>query len=66
MAVIDDEWKMDVANCYRICRNFQDYGAKTVMRKLRDFFVHRTNEELLELIVEMEKITSQNSKPTGC
>ena len=62
----DDEWKEDVANCYRICRHFQDYGAKTVMLKLREFFEHRSNEELVELIVEVEKITSQSSKPSGC
>lgn len=66
MELEDDLWKADIANCYRICRNFQDYGAKTVMRKLREFFVHRTSEELMALIVEVEKITSQSSKPAGC
>ncbi len=63
---MDEDKAVDVANCYRICRNFQDYGAKTVMRKLKEWFAHKTDEELCELIVEVEKITSQSSKPAGC
>ncbi len=63
---MDEDKALDIANCYRICRNFQDYGAKTVMRKLKEYFEDKTGDELLELIVELEKITSQSSKPVGC
>lgn len=63
---MDEDKALDIANCYRICRNFQDYGAKTVMRKLKECFYNKTDSELLELIVELEKITSQSSKPVGC
>ena len=63
---IEANRQSDIADAYRICRNFQDCGAKAVIRKLRQHFRHKDGEEILELIVEVEKITSQSSKPMGC
>lgn len=59
----DDSRQIDVVNCYRICRNFQDRRAKYVLRVLKDYFDKKTIEEILELVVEVEKITSQRSRP---
>lgn len=56
----------DVANCWRICRNFQDYGAATVWKKLREFFHDKDEHEIAKLIIEVEKIVSQQSVPRGC
>lgn len=58
--------QQDIANCYRICRNFQDYGAKTVWGKLREHFSGKTDNEIAMLIIEVEKVVSQSSKPVGC
>jgi hypothetical protein len=57
--------QQDVADCYRICRNFQDYGAKMVWRKLREHFSDKSDNEIAVLIIEVEKIVSQSSKPIG-
>ena len=62
----DDVRREDIAECYRICRNFQDYGARVVLKKLRDIFSDKTEAELLELVIEVEKITAESSKPYGC
>lgn len=59
----DDSRQIDVVNCYRICRNFQESGAKAVLRKLQEWFVEKTDDEIMELIIEVEKITSQSSRP---
>lgn len=59
----DDSRRIDIVNCYRICRNFQDNGARSVMRKLKNYFADKTDDEILELIIEVEKITSQSSRP---
>ena len=56
----------DIANCYRICRNFQDRGAKFVLNKLRECFPEKTDAEIMELIIEVEKLTAENSKSIGC
>jgi len=55
--------QQDIANCYRICRNFQDYGANTVWQKLRDHFSGKSDNDIAVLIIEVEKIVSQSSKP---
>jgi len=62
----DEIRRNEIANCYRICRNYQDYGAKTVLSKLRQFFEFKRTNEIAELIIEVEKLTSQSSKPIGC
>lgn len=61
----DDSRQIDIVNCYRICRNFEDSGAKLVVRKLKEHFHDKTNEEIAELVVDVEKITSQSSSPAG-
>lgn len=59
----DDSRRIDIKHCYIICRNCQNRGAKTVLRVLKDYFHKKTIEEILELVVEVEKITSQSSRP---
>lgn len=61
----DDSRQIDIVNCCRICRNFDDNGAKMVVRKLREHFIDKTYEEIAELIVEVEKITSHSLTPAG-
>jgi hypothetical protein len=62
---MQDSKQKDIADCWRICRNFQDYGAKKVMRKIKQHFHNKTEEEVLELIIEVEKLTRENSIPNG-
>ena len=58
--------QLAVAKCYRICRNFQDYGADRVWRELQEHFSNKADSEIAMLIIEVEKIGSQSSKPLGC
>jgi len=59
----DDSRQLDIKHCYIICRECQNRRAKYVLRVLKDYFDKKTIEEILELVVEVEKITSQSSRP---
>ena len=56
----------DMATCYRICRELQGHDSKAVWQKLREEFSDRSDNEIAVLVIELEKIVSQSSKPVGC
>lgn len=57
--------KQELADCFRICRNFQERGAEVVWAKLQEHFPEKTPEEIVKLIIELEQISSNSSKPAG-
>ena len=57
---MQDNRLADIAECYRICRNFQGYGAKAVMRRLKDVFSDKSDAEIAELIVEVQKLARKD------
>lgn len=55
VSVSDEIPPQDMMNCYRIIWNFQDYGPKTVVEKLKAFFPNKTADEISELIIATKR-----------
>ena len=55
--------KLLIYKAYKICRDLQTEPATQVLFALRTQFPHHSDTSLLELLIQVEKITSQDSVP---